>query len=298
MTVALTGATGYVGRFILKRLLDAGEEVRAWRRPTSDMRGLSDEIEWIDGDLASSEAAAALVDGADMFIHAALDHLPNLYRGGEGDDLAENLRRNVGGSLALLAMARRAGVKRAVVLSSRAVFGASVSGPIADDTLAAPDTHYGASKVALEAFAKSFARQGFPVAVLRPTGIYGLVAPAEKSKWFALVGRALRGEPVEARAGTEVHGGDVAASVWKLLTADAEKVAGRAFNCSDIVVSTRDIVEAVQTIAGVSGPLPSASPPPGGIMRADALRALGIAFGGRARFDATVEELVTAARAA
>lgn len=296
MTVAVTGATGTVGRFIVKRLIDAGMRVRAWRRPSSDLRGLSEEIEWIDGDLASPDAAAALVEGADMLVHAALDHLPGRYRGGEGDDLAANLRTNVGGSLALLATARKAGVKRAVVFSSRAVFGASVPGPIADDAPVAPDTHYGASKAALEAFVKSFAREGWPIAALRPTGIYGLVAPAERSKWFALVKRALRGEPVEARSGTEVHGDDVAESAWRLLTADAEKVAGRAFNCSDIVVSTRDIVAEVQRIAGVVGPLPAESPAPGGVMRSDALKVLGVAFGGRARFEKTIVELVEAVR--
>ncbi len=123
-----------------------------------------------------------------------------------------------------------------------------------------------------------------------------MVAPPERSKWFALVERALRGEPIEVRAGTEVHGDDVAESVWRLLTADPEKVAGRAFNCSDIVVSTRDIVGAVQRDRGRDGPLPSEPPAPGGVMRCDALKALGVRFGGRERFEATIAELVAAAR--
>ena len=75
-----------------------------------------------------------------------------------------------------------------------------------------------------------------------------------------------------------------------------EKIAGRAFNCSDIVVSTRDIVVAVQKIARVAGPLPSEAPAPGGVMQCDALKALGVRFGGRERFEATIAELVAAAR--
>ncbi len=297
MTVAVTGATGYVGRFIVKKLIAEGMPVRAWRRPSSDLRGLpADKIEWIDGDLASPDAAAALVEGADMLVHAALDHVAGRYRRGEGDDLAANLRTNVGGGLALLATARKAGVKRAVVLSSRAVFGAEAVGPLSDDAPVSPDTHYGAAKAALEAFARSFAREGWPVAALRATGIYGVVAPVEKSKWFSLVQRALKGEAIEARAGTEVHGDDVAEAVWRLLTAEPETVAGRAFNCSDIVISTRDIVGAVQKIADVSGPLPAAAPAPTGQMRCDALKALGVRFGGWQRFEATIEELVSAAR--
>lgn len=297
MIVAVTGATGYVGRFIVKKLIAEGMTVRAWRRPSSDLRGLPvEEIEWIEGDLASPDAAAALVDGADMLVHAALDHAAGRYRRGEGDDLAANLRTNVGGGLALLAMARDAGVKRAVILSSRAVFGAEAVGPLSDDAPVSPDTHYGAAKAALEAFARSFAREGWPVAALRATGIYGVVAPVEKSKWFSLAQRALKGEAIEARAGTEVHGDDAAEAIWRLLTSEPETVAGRAFNCSDIVISTRDIVGAVQKIAGVGGPLPAESPTPAGQMRSDALKALGVRFGGWQKFEATVGELVEAAR--
>ncbi len=296
MTVAVTGATGYVGRFIVRRLIEAGMSVRAWRRPSSDLRGLPDEIEWIEGELSSPDAATALVEDADMLVHAALEHLSGRYRGGEGDDLAGYLRTNVGGGLSLLATARQAGVKRAVVLSSRAVFGASAAGPLGDNAPMSPDTHYGAAKVALEAFVRSFGRDGWPIAALRPTGIYGMVAPPERSKWLELVQSALKGETTTPRAGTEVHGHDVAESVWRLLTADPEKIAGRAFNCSDIVVSTRDIIVAVQKITRVTGPLPSEAPAPGGVMQCNALKALGVRFGGWERFEATIAELVAAAR--
>jgi len=297
VTVAVTGATGYVGRFIVKKLIAERMTVRAWRRPSSDLRGLPvEKIEWIEGDLATPEAAAVLVDGADMLVHAALDHVAGRYRRGEGDDLAANLRTNVGGGLALLASARKAGVKRAVVLSSRAVFGAEAVGPLSDDAPVSPDTHYGAAKAALEAFARSFAREGWPVAALRATGIYGVVAPVEKSKWLGLVQRALKGEAIEGRAGTEVHGDDAAEAIWRLLTTEPQKVAGRAFNCSDIVFSTRDIVGAVQKIVGVAGPLPAESPAPTGQMRSNALKALGVRFGGWQKFEATIAELVEAAR--
>ena len=56
---------------------------------------------WMEGALDSPAAMSALVRGADVLVHAALDHLPGIYRGGEGDDLASFLRTNVGGSLEL-----------------------------------------------------------------------------------------------------------------------------------------------------------------------------------------------------
>ena len=161
MTAAVTGATGFVGRFVVERLIAEGVAVRAWRRPESDLRGLPSAIEWIEGDLDSPEAAEALVAGADMLVHSALDHVPGRYRRGEGEDVPHYLRSNVGGSLALLATARAAGVRRAVVMSSRAVFGAwPVEGRIGDDHPVRPDTIYGAAKAAVEAFVQKLGGRG------------------------------------------------------------------------------------------------------------------------------------------
>jgi UDP-glucose 4-epimerase len=294
LIVAVTGATGYVGRFIVKRLVDEGVKVRAWRRQSSDLTGLPKNVEWIDGDLSSAESARALVEGADSLVHAALDHTPGRYRGGEGDDPARFRRLNIEGSVALLNAARSSGVARAVVLSSRAVFGRRIDGPIGDDDPVSPDTEYGAAKVALEDYVERAGANGWPIAALRPTGIYGIVTPIERSKWFGLVKDVIDGVAVPARAGTEVHGDDVAAATWTLLTAETDQVAGRAFNCSDIVVSNREIVRLVHQFARVGGPMPEEGNFPKGIMRTDALNALGVAFSGRPRFEKTVAELVAA----
>lgn len=297
MIVAVTGATGYAGQYVVKRLVEAGVDVRAWRRSTSDVSGLPD-ITWIEGDLVTPAAADALVAGADALVHAALHHAPGRYRGGEGDDLAGFIETNVGGSLRLLAAARAAGVKRCVAFSTRAVFGVpEVAEPIGDDEPPRPDTHYGAAKAALEAFVRSWGvADGWPVATLRPTGIYGVISPVERSKWFDVVTGALKGDAVEVRAGSEVHARDVAESVWRLLQADPEAIAGRAFNCSDLVVSTRDVVGLVQRIANVSGPLPEPAPLPTNVMASDGLAALGVRFGGPALVEETVAELVEEAR--
>ena len=300
MRIAVTGATGLLGRFLVTRLIEGGAAVRAWRRPSSDLRGLPTELEWLEGSLADSGSAEALVHGADALIHAALDHVHGRYRGGEGDDLAGFLRTNIGESLALLATARDAGVKRCIVLSSRAVFdGRTQSGLIGDDDPLAPASHYGAAKTALEAFVQSFGRgDGWAICALRPTGVYGFVDPVERSKWFDLVQMALKGEMAPVRAGTEVHGRDVAESVWRLMQAPEDQIAGRSFNCSDLVVSTRDIVATVQRLTGAPGPLPDEAPRPANIMNCPGLNALGVRFGGKPLFERTIAELVEAARRA
>jgi nucleoside-diphosphate-sugar epimerase len=298
LKVAVTGATGYVGRFIAKRLVEEGASVRAWRRPSSDLRGLPANIEWIDGDLSSAGSAVRLLAGADALVHAALDHVPGRYRGGEGDDAARFLKVNVDDSLALLETARREGIRRAVVLSSRAVFGREVRGSIGDDDPVAPDTHYGAAKAALEEFVRSAGAGQWPIAALRPTGIYGVVDPIERSKWFSLVNDVFEGVSIRKRSGTEVHGTDVAAAVFLLLRAPAERVAGRVFNCSDLVVSNRELVRLVREAADTHGPLPEEETTPLCVMRTEALASLGFAFGGRPLLEHTVKELVSAVRKA
>ena len=183
MKVAVTGGTGYVGGFIVDRLLACGHEVRLMLRnggkPGWDVDShrleLDPEADYRD-----------LLRGADALVHAAFDHLPGRFRRGEGDDLHGFLRKNVAGSLELLAQARQSGVGRAVVLSSRAVYGRQPPGTALTENMAVrPDTHYGAAKAALEAFVSSLAGQdGWPACALRLTGVYGLVVPVDDQQSF------------------------------------------------------------------------------------------------------------------
>lgn len=297
MLVAITGATGYVGRFIVAELLARGADVRALARPGADRGGFPGPLSWVEGDLRRPDALAMLVRGADAVVHAAYEHLPGRYRGGEGEDLQSFLDANLGGSLTLMRLAHAAGVGRFVLISSRAVYGRRLPGRALDeDHPALPDTHYGAYKAAVEAFLAAFG-PGWQACALRPTGIYGLTHPVERSKWYGLVAAVLEGRlpPGAGRGGTEVHGADVARAVWLLLT--AQDVAGRAYNCSDLYVSDRDVAEMVQGPTGAVGPLPEPSPaPPANVMETGRLRALGLEFGGRALLERTVAELVEAVR--
>lgn len=295
--VAVTGASGYVGRFVVAELLARGVAVRGWARAGTDRTGFPGPVAWVEGHLRDPAGMAALVEGADGVVHAAYEHVPGRYRGGEGGDLAGYLAANLGGTLALMRAARAAGVTRFVFLSSRAVYGRRPEGPLLDEGDATcPDTHYGAYKAAVEAFVASCGAEGWGTCALRPTGVYGLTHPVRRSKWHDLVAAVLDGRPWPgARGGTEVHGADVARAVWLLLTAPG--VAGRAYNCSDLYVTDRDVAGIAQRLAGVRGPLPALPPrPPIGVMATARLEALGLRFGGRALLERTVAELVAAVR--
>src|SRR4051812_41857657 len=125
MKIALTGATGFLGRYLVSRLAGAGHRLTCWHRPTSDLGHFpgpipKGSIRWIEGSLGDDKAARKLVDEADAVVHAALDHPGGGFRGDEGD-LLNFVDLNVLGTLRLIEAARSAGVGRFVFISSCAV---------------------------------------------------------------------------------------------------------------------------------------------------------------------------------
>ncbi len=85
MLIAVTGATGFLGRYIVNHLVDAGRHCRCWSRPESDRGGfdrVEDRVEWLPGDLSDAESMGKLVADADAVVHSALYHPGGGFRGG------------------------------------------------------------------------------------------------------------------------------------------------------------------------------------------------------------------------
>jgi len=288
--IAITGAAGYIGRFVTAELQRQGIAVRALARPQTDRTGFATPVEWISGDLRAPDAFAQLVAGVDAVVHLAYEHVPGKYRGGEGADLAAWLAANLDGSLRLLMAAQAAGVGRFIFLSSRAVFSRTEPGRALDeDHPTAPDTHYGAYKVAVEAFLKSFA---MTTVAIRATGLYGLTHPVERSKWWGLIRAVVHDETItSAGGGTEVYGGDVARVIAALLAAPT--LAFDTLHLSDLYVTHHEVVRLARGIAGKPGPLPPPpATPPSNILVSRHLPSLGIALGGATTLEATIADLV------
>src|SRR6185503_15203249 len=85
MKIAITGATGFVGRYIVSRLARSGHSLRCWHRPSSDLTGLeSQNVDWCLGDLNDPAASEKLVRGCDAVVHAALGRTGKGFRGPKG----------------------------------------------------------------------------------------------------------------------------------------------------------------------------------------------------------------------
>jgi nucleoside-diphosphate-sugar epimerase len=305
MFIAVTGATGFVGRYLVRRLADAGHRLRCWHRPAGDRGGFGTAavpIEWQLGELGDPSAARELVRGADAVVHAAVQWEGPRNRGGGGHGGPDAfLGVNLTGSLRLFQAAFEAGVPRFVFVSTCAVHEVILDDRPLDETHPLwPASHYGAHKAALEAFVHSYGLgQGWPICALRPTGVYGLARPPEASRWYDLVGRVLRGERVEsAKGGKEVHAEDVARAVELLLTADAKAVAGQSFNCYDLYVAEEHVARIAQELTGSPGEIASLNRGPKHQIDTRKIRALGMTFGGEPLLRRTVGELVEAHRPA
>jgi len=292
--IALTGATGYVGRFVAAELLSRGFSLRGLSRPDSDRAGFSGHIDWVAGDLSSDSALKMLTDGAEAVIHMAYSHIPGRYRGGEGDDFPGWLDTNLGGSLRLLTAAQSAKVGQFIFLSSRAVFSRTEPGRVLDESHpTAPDSHYGAYKAAVEAFMSSATHtSGMKTTSVRATGVYGLTWPPERSKWWDIIQAVSHSQPVmNARAGTEVHGADVARAIAALI--QQPQAAPAALHLSDLTVSTRDVVRLARQFTGIEGELPPDAPSaPQNMLVSRHLADLGITLGGLPLLEQTLKAMV------
>jgi len=169
MTTLITGASGFVGAAVARRLIDAGHEVRALLRPTSDRRNLDGlAVEIVEGDLRDAASLARAVAGCEVLFHVAADY--RLW----ARDPAELYESNVEGTRKLMRAAAEAGVRRIVYTSSVATLGLDPDGAPADED--APATlddmigDYKRSKyLAEELVRRMVAEDGLPCVIVNPS---------------------------------------------------------------------------------------------------------------------------------
>ncbi len=163
--IALTGATGFIGRHLLRALSQRGYRVRVLlRRPVEVPEGASGAVV---GDLARPINMAAALSDVDAIVHSA--GLAHAMSGAPEDDFRAS---NTEATKRLAEAAHRAKVRRFVFLSSiRAQTGPSAPGILRETDLPAPTDAYGRSKLAAE---KALAQTGLDWVALRPVLVYGV----------------------------------------------------------------------------------------------------------------------------
>jgi nucleoside-diphosphate-sugar epimerase len=221
--VALTGASGFIGRVLLNQLLAEGWKVRVLTREP-EMWSRVESVDFFAGDLVETKDWSAFLVGVDVLIHAAAEiRHPDLM-------MAVNFR----GSERLLHAAITAGVCRWVQLSSVGAYGLTVSGLIDEST---PENPVGAYEMTKTLFDRLLLntdlRSSLQICIVRPSNVYGRGMSNQslfqmmkmiRRGWFSYIG------PAGASA-NYVHVHDVVSAV--VLCATLPQAAGKTYNVSD-----------------------------------------------------------------
>ncbi|MFD7032322.1 NAD-dependent epimerase/dehydratase family protein [Streptomyces sp. NPDC059917] len=174
-TVAVTGASGFIGGRIVERLaLGTEARIRPVVRGFGRAARLSvlpqDRIAFQQGDLLDTDSLRAAFEGCDTVVHCAF--------GSSGDEDGR-WAASVEGTANVLAAARAAGVRRVVHLSTIDVYDPAVTGALTEESPARPadaeDREYEQQKLAAERLVlDAHARDGGPeTVVLQPGVVYG-----------------------------------------------------------------------------------------------------------------------------
>ena len=165
----MTGATGFVGAAVARRLLSGGHQVRVLVRPNSDRGNLDGlDVEVVTGDLTDPASLARAATGCDALFHVAADY--RLWT----RDPAAMMRTNVEGSRDMVRAAAEAGCTRIVYTSSVATLGLNGNGDPADEDTPVAFEHmigpYKQSKFrAEEAVMRLVRDEGAPVVIVNPS---------------------------------------------------------------------------------------------------------------------------------
>ena len=247
MKALVTGATGFVGAAVARRLLASGHEVRVLVRPRSDRRNLQGlAVDIVEGDLTDAQSVENVARGCQAVFHVAAD-----YRLWVKDPRAM-YATNVDGTRAVLQAATRSGVDRIVYTSSVATLGYGADGiPADEDTPSTLDDmigHYKRSKFLAEGVVREMAAAGAPVVIVNPSTPVGPgdVKPTPTGR---LIRDAINGRvPAYVDTGLNVvHVDDVAAGH---LLAYEKGIIGRRYVLGGTDMTLREILTELALVSG------------------------------------------------
>lgn len=194
MKVLLTGATGFIGGAVMRRLLADGKHiVRAALRCSEARLPVAVESFQV-GDLLADTDWQDAVAAVDVVVHAAAR--VHVMHDAVADPLAEFRRINVEGTLSLARQAAQAGVRRFVFISSIKVNGEQTlpGVPFTEKDAPAPVDPYGISKYEAEQGLRALADEtGMELVIIRPVLVYG---PGVKANFLSMMRWLCRGIPL------------------------------------------------------------------------------------------------------
>lgn len=252
--VAVSGASGFIGSAVVRRLVERGRRVRALVEPGAPTHNLDElgpaAVERVPVDVCDLERMKRALDGASAYYHLAA-----VYKVWAPDPSIIH-RVNVEGTTTALLAAQAAAVPRIVYTSSIAAVGMRAWGIPADETCAFNHwdvaNDYILTKHQSERIALRFAEAGLPVVVVNPAFPFGPrdAAPTPTGK---IVLSLLRGEVPGIGAGG-FCAVDVDAVADAHVAAETKGRVGERYILGDHNVTFRELAEIVCRVGGVPMP--------------------------------------------
>ena len=203
----VTGATGFIGSHLVRRLVRDGVEVHALTSTVStlfpvrlaDLRGA---FELHEGNLCDRGAMEAVVGAArptHVFHLGAYTHVGKSWQ-----RVDECVQTNVQGTVGLLEALEGSGYTRFVNMGTSEIYG-GVPVPFREDGPVNPISPYAASKYAAERFCRVFCEgRGWPVVMLRPFNAFGPAQTIDRVIPEIII-RGLRSEPLRMTQGRQTR---------------------------------------------------------------------------------------------
>jgi len=249
ISVLVTGATGFIGPHLVRRLIAAGARVACLLESQAEERNLPAGAAGHEADLRGGQAVREIVRAIRP---AVVFHLAAVGVTEFGVDPTTAVEVNVGGTLNLLTALEGTGYRRFLFVGTSHEYGHSQP-PFREEQTPAPANVYAASKSAAWLFCQMYQRtRGWPVVGVRPFGAYG---PGQRPPAFlpALIRAGLRGQDFDMTGGEQVRDLVYVADVVEgmIRAAVAPGVEGRTFNlCSGEGVSLAEVARRALALMG------------------------------------------------
>ena len=166
--VLVTGAKGFVGRYLVDALIDASAEVIGLSTDGDEVE--KEGLRWVVGDITKPASLQDICKDVDLVYHlAAISNVDASIR-----NPLRTIETNTMGTANVLEEARKAGVKKFVYVSSAHVYGVPQYLPIDEKHPLVPREAYAASKIAAENIVQAYGNTyGMEYAILRPFNMFG-----------------------------------------------------------------------------------------------------------------------------
>lgn len=191
--VFVTGATGFIGSALIRRLQGENLSLCAALRERRNQGDLPEGVEYaVVQPLSESSDYSSVLRGVEIVVHlAARTHVLKEI---VVDPLLEFRRENVQGTVRLARQASAAGVRRFVFISSVKVNGEGRNNAYTEEDPPKPEDAYGISKnEAEDALRRISSETGMEVVIIRPPLVYG---PGVKANFLRLLTAVYRGSPL------------------------------------------------------------------------------------------------------